>query len=125
MVTMSAAKTVTATFNPNVAPVANAGPDQIVALGSTVTLDGRASSDPDNVLPLSYLWTQTDGDAVVLSSPTLSVTTFTAPSSATVLTFTLTVTDAMGLADVTPDVVRVSVRYMIYLPLIQNSYITP
>ena len=39
---------------PNLAPVANAGPDQTVATGATVTLDGSASSDAD-------------GDALVFS----------------------------------------------------------
>jgi hypothetical protein len=43
---------------PNVAPNANAGPDQNVFTGNTVQLDGSRSSDPDNgPLPLSYLWT--------------------------------------------------------------------
>jgi hypothetical protein len=42
---------------PNVAPNANAGPDQNVFTGETVLLDGSSSSDPDNKpLPLSYLW---------------------------------------------------------------------
>jgi hypothetical protein len=42
---------------PNVAPNANAGPDQNVYTGNTVQLDGSMSSDPDNgPLPLSHLW---------------------------------------------------------------------
>ena len=42
---------------PNVAPNANAGPDQNVFTGNTVHLDGSGSSDPDNgPSPLSYLW---------------------------------------------------------------------
>ncbi|MBU0483316.1 MAG: hypothetical protein KKB30_02220 [Proteobacteria bacterium] len=40
----------------NIAPIANAGPDQIVATGHTVNLDGRASSDANNDL-LTYRWT--------------------------------------------------------------------
>jgi hypothetical protein len=45
---------------PNVAPNANAGPDQNVFRGNTVQLDGSRSSDPDNgPLPLSYLWSFT------------------------------------------------------------------
>jgi hypothetical protein len=42
---------------PNVAPNANAGPDQNVYTGQTVYLDGSGSNDPDNgPQPLSYLW---------------------------------------------------------------------
>jgi hypothetical protein len=42
---------------PNVAPNADAGPDQNVLTGTTVYLNGSGSSDPDNgPIPLSYLW---------------------------------------------------------------------
>jgi uncharacterized repeat protein (TIGR01451 family) len=42
----------------------------------------------------------------------LSVTTFTAPSTATVLTFTLTVTNSLGLAALTPDEVVITVSLL-------------
>lgn len=102
----------------NQAPVANAGSDQSVSVGAAVTLDGRRSSDPDGRTPLTYGWTQVGGPAVTFT-PHLSMTTFTAPGSAAVLTFTLTVTDSLGLADPTPDEVVVTVRLRnLYLPLI-------
>jgi PKD repeat protein len=46
---------------------------------------------------------------VTLSDPTDSQPSFTAPSNPAVLTFTLTVTDSLGLADSTPDEVTVTV----------------
>lgn len=52
-------------------PVANAGTDQTVPVGTTVTLDGTGSTSPDG-LPLTYFWTFTklpDG-----SNPTLTGT---------------------------------------------------
>jgi len=42
---------------PNVAPNANAGPDQNVLKGQNVTLDGSKSNDPDmGPQPLAHLW---------------------------------------------------------------------
>lgn len=105
----STAATLTAmltTLVTNIAPVADAGEAQTVAIDATVTLDGSGSYDPDGE-DLTYGWTQTGGPAVSFT-PNLSVTTFTAPSSDMVLTFTLTVTDVLGLASA-PDEVVVTV----------------
>ena len=41
---------------PNVAPVANAGPDQLSLTPGSITLDGRGSSDA-NGDPITYAWT--------------------------------------------------------------------
>ncbi len=49
----SLADTVTITVT-NGKPVAHAGADQTVVAGSTVTLDGSGSGDPDGHLPLTY-----------------------------------------------------------------------
>jgi len=103
----------------NQAPIASAGSNQSVGLEASVTLNGAASSDPDGHLPLTYGWTQAGGPTVTFT-PTLSVTTFTAPDSDAVLTFTLTVTDSFGLANPTPAevVITVSPMNVYYFPLI-------
>jgi hypothetical protein len=83
----------------NIAPVANAGPDQSGVAGATVTLNGSNSTDSDGTI-VSYAWKQATGTAVTLSNAAVANPTFTAPSagtSGTSLTFQLTVTDNGGL----------------------------
>ena len=81
------------------APVANTGANQSVNEGVAVTLNGSASSDPDNgPSPLTYAWTQTAGPAVTLTGATTTAPTFTAPTvnwpaASSTLTFQLTVSD--------------------------------
>jgi hypothetical protein len=110
----------------NRAPIADAGMDQTVNPGDTVTLDGSASTDPDGGV-LTYLWQQ-DGGPPVSFTPTLSRTTFTAPSGApavvggTVLTFTLTVTDPLGLSDNDDVIITVEeTSYTVFLPLVMRE----
>ncbi len=50
----------------NQPPVADAGTDQSVGDGATVTLDGTASRDPDGAIA-RYAWTQISGAPVALS----------------------------------------------------------
>ncbi|MGB5721146.1 MAG: choice-of-anchor B family protein, partial [Woeseiaceae bacterium] len=63
----------------NESPNSIAGISQTVASGSTVTLDGSQSNDP-NGDTLSYAWTQTLGPAVSLTNPNTSRATFAAPT---------------------------------------------
>ena len=74
----SATDDVTVTIN--TPPVADAGSDQTVSPGTTVTLDGSGSSDADGDT-LTYAWMQTAGTAVTLSSATAVSPTFTSPTS--------------------------------------------
>lgn len=80
---------------PNQQPVANAGADQTVAFGASVTLNGAGSSDPDGDT-LTFSWTQTAGTVVALSGANTSTASFTAPSNAETLTFQLAVDDGNG-----------------------------
>ena len=97
-------------FRSNFPPLAKAGPDAVVSEGSTVTLDGRSSEDPETSV-LGFGWSQTGGPPVALSNTNLSRTTFTAPAvgpAGTVLTFRLAVSDVTGSGAI--DTVTVTVR---------------
>jgi hypothetical protein len=77
-VNTSTASQVTVTVNAvNHAPTADAGDNQELTLGSTVTLNGTASSDPDND-PLTYSWTKTSGPAVTLVGASTAQPSFVA-----------------------------------------------
>ena len=89
----TATDSVTVTLT-NVLPTANAGVDQTVASGATVTLDGSASKDLEGVV--TYSWVQSSGSAVTLSDATAANPTFTAALGDAVLEFSLTVTDDDG-----------------------------
>lgn len=82
--------------------VADAGIDRIVNENVRISLDGSKSFDPENQ-PLSYMWTQTGGETVTLSSTTSITPSFVTPIVANgeikVLTFELKVYDDNGRAD--------------------------
>ncbi|HET6968349.1 MAG TPA: PxKF domain-containing protein [Ornithinibacter sp.] len=73
------------------APVADAGADQTVDEGSTVTLDASATTGAS-----SFSWAQTGGTSVTLAGATSTTPSFTAPDGPATLTFELTATGAGG-----------------------------
>ena len=88
------------------APNANAGPDQNVGVGATVTLNGSASSDPQGG-PLTFAWTflsRPAGSNATLANATTPNPTFVA-DVAGAYEVQLTVTDNELLSD--RDTVRV------------------
>jgi hypothetical protein len=91
------------------APIANAGPGQTVQAGTPVTLNGSASSDPSDQLPLTYAWSivsQPAGGTAVLSNPAIVNPTFT-PNALGNYVIQLVVTDEANLSS-TPASVTVS-----------------
>ena len=95
-----------------IGPNAVAGADQIVKEGSTVTLNGSESRDPNGVI-LSYSWRQIPtSHFITLSGADTPVWSFNAPrvSADTTLTFELTVTDSNGLTD--KNTVNVLVKHI-------------
>jgi LmbE family N-acetylglucosaminyl deacetylase len=89
-------------------PVANAGPDQTVALGAAVSLNAGNSSDPAGNPIVSYSWTQTAGPTVTLTGANTATPSFTAPANLlTTLQFSLVVND--GTFNSTPDPVNVNI----------------
>lgn len=79
----------------NAAPIADAGPDQIVNAGASVTMNGTASRDPDGLI-MSYAWTQTGGSAIMLTGADTAMPSFIAPATAGPVTLQLVVTDNEG-----------------------------
>ena len=93
----------------NTAPLANAGPDQTVSIGSIVKLNGSASSDADGD-PLTFTWSfvsKPGSSAAALSDPRAVMPTFVAdvPGAYDVQ---LVVND--GTVNSAPDTVRVSTQ---------------
>jgi len=102
-------------FPPNLPPIAFGGNDRTVSEGTTVTLDGTGSADPEGE-SLSYTWLQTGGELVTLSGSTTATPSFTAPdvTSDSILQFSLIVNDSIHDSDA--DFISVTV-----IPVIQNT----
>lgn len=87
----------------NIAPEANAGPDQALELssceGAEVTLDGSMSADPDNNI-VSYEWLE--GDTILGEGQQLN---YVFPLG--VHTVTLKVSDTLGMSDTDEVVITV------------------
>lgn len=77
--------------------MANAGLDQQVPPGATVTLSGAGSVAVAPASIVSYEWAQTGGAPVLFSGGSITDRVFTAPVDAQILTFELTVTDDTGM----------------------------
>ena len=96
-----------------VTPIANAGPDQSVDEGTTVTLDASKSSTTNGNV-LTYLWTAPTG--ITLNSTTDVKLTFIAPevSTNTNYTFSLVVND--GIIDSPEDKVVITIKQVNLAP---------
>ena len=114
----------------NSAPIANAGLDQEVVIGSIINLDGRLSIDPDGD-PLNYAWTLLDPQDQELVDAQTDVATF-APTSDGVWEIALTVSD--GNATSTDGIVvtvilkatqNLVVQVQVYIPLCGYSRYIP
>ena len=92
-------------------PTANAGPDLEALPGTTVTLQGRDSTNPHGAwYELAHSWAQREGPEVQLSDPTKGTPSFAVPAATPVGTafrFALTVTDRDGETDTDETTVRV------------------
>ena len=80
----------------NQAPVANAGPDQVITLPTnSVTLNGSGSKDPDGSIT-NYLWSQSGGPSTALIASVGSAVTVVNNLAIGTYVFSLTVTDNSG-----------------------------
>ena len=103
---------ITISGSANLSPAADAGPDQQVAVGTLVTLDGSASTDPEGD-ELTFHWSlgRTPGFVVKLSDSTLVQPTFT-PLEIGEYVFGLTVSDSVSAS--IQDVVTILVLNEIF-----------
>ncbi len=91
-------------------PVANAGLDQTVHVGTLVNLDGSGCTDADGDYPLSYAWQVINmpADSMVTLSSADSISPSFTPDLVGDYTLELVVTDSLGLVSTAGDRVVVS-----------------
>ena len=114
----SAADTVTVTVRPLTArqlsttATADAGPDQTVQTGATITLDASGSSSTRTNPVFTYRWKTISGSGGILTTDaTNTIVTFTAPSFRTDLVLQLEVFDEADKVNPSaPDTLTVRVR---------------
>lgn len=92
----------------NTPPVADAGADSSVVAGSSVSLNGTTSVDPDGFIA-TYAWVQTGGESVAITNADSVMASFVAPAAGGTFTFSLTVTDNDGATHTDNVVVTVTV----------------
>jgi len=73
-------------------PVANAGPDIKFRPGVMVTLNGKNDNAAITASDLTYAWTQTSGPTITLTGADKATASFTAPASASLVTYAFTLT---------------------------------
>ena len=98
--------------------VANAGEDQTVDAGTSVVLDGTASTGPAG-RPLTYEWTQTSGPTIVIGRADTFAAVFTAPRGPRPVAFEFQLTVSDGTRSAT-DTVSVNVNAEVKQPTPTN-----
>ena len=106
-VEVSDALQVNITDSSNSPPTVNAGQDQEVVEGATVTLSGTATDD-DPGDTLTYSWTHDSSLAITFANSSAPSTTFAAPDVAADTTITVTLTVNDGTVDVS-DALQVTI----------------
>ena len=106
----------------DMAPQADAGPDQEVEERAEVFLDGRANSDP-NGNAISFEWEQLSGPVVTLQDSSATVASFTAPqvNEVTVLVFRLKVGDGVAETQDQVSITVIPVVITVYFPQVGDG----
>lgn len=107
---------------PNQAPIARSGEDKMVTGPVLVMLDGSLSSDPEGDT-LTYKWTQTGGNQLVISNANMAKASIDVPATSSNVTYelTLTVTDPEGLSSTDTMVITNKTKVTNQAPIVTMS----